>query len=109
LMALRGFALGLAVQTPFTAALASVSHDATPRASSLVISTRLAMQAIGVAVLATLVASVLPHAAATGVRLEGFARAYGVTFWPAIVALGLGVLLPGWPMHWDPNTQGAEV
>ncbi|MEP6732742.1 MAG: DHA2 family efflux MFS transporter permease subunit [bacterium] len=109
LMALRGLALGLAVQTPFTAALASVSHDATPRATSLVISTRLAMQAIGVAVLATLAASAMPQGMATGIRLEGFARAYGLTFWLAIVALGLGFLLPGWPAAWDARKQGVET
>jgi DHA2 family multidrug resistance protein len=95
-MALRGLALGLAVQTPFTAALASVSSDAVPRASSLVISTRLAMQAIGVAVLATLVAGVLPLGDA-GVNLNGFARAYDLTFALSLIALCLGLLLPGWP------------
>jgi EmrB/QacA subfamily drug resistance transporter len=95
-MALRGLALGLAVQTPFTAALASVSSDAVPRASSLVISTRLAMQAIGVAVLATLVAGALPLGEA-GVNLDGFARAYELTFALSVIALFLGLLLPGWP------------
>jgi EmrB/QacA subfamily drug resistance transporter len=95
-MALRGLALGLAVQTPFTAALASVSSDAVPRASSLVISTRLAMQAIGVAVLATLVAGALPLGEA-GVHLDGFARAYELTFELSVIALVLGFLLPGWP------------
>ena len=92
LMAVRGLALGIAVQTPFTAALASVSHEAVPRASSLVISTRLAVQAIGVAVLATLLAS--------ATDLTGFARAYGLTFYLALGALCLGLLLPGWPRAW---------
>ena len=100
LMAVRGVALGLAVQAPFTAALASVSHDEAPRASSLVISTRLAVQAIGVAVLATLVASGAPGG---GVSLAGFTRAYGLTFALAVGALGLGVLLPGWPGWWEPG------
>jgi DHA2 family multidrug resistance protein len=103
-MALRGFALGLAVQTPFTAALASVTHDAVPRASSLVISTRLAMQAIGVAVLATLVAAPLVLGG-PGIHLEGFSRAYGLTFWLAVIALGLGFLLPGWPAAWNATEQ----
>jgi DHA2 family multidrug resistance protein len=94
LMAVRGLALGIAVQTPFTAALASVSHEAVPRASSLVISTRLAVQAIGVAVLATLLAS--------ATDLRGFARAYGLTFYLALGALCLGLLLPGWPRVWAP-------
>jgi EmrB/QacA subfamily drug resistance transporter len=97
LMAVRGLALGIAVQTPFTAALASVSLDAVPRASSLVISTRLAMQAIGVAVLAT----VLSNASDLG----GFARAYHLTFGLALGALGLGLFLPGWPRPWRPVVQ----
>ena len=32
--------------------------------------------------------------------LAGFGRAYTVTFWAALVALGLSVLLPGWPAAW---------
>jgi DHA2 family multidrug resistance protein len=109
LMAVRGLALGLAVQTPFTVALASVPDDATPRASSLVISTRLAVQAIGVAVLATLLASALPGALPAADRasiaagyLTGFGRAYGLTFGLALGALALGLLLPGWPRAWHP-------
>ena len=58
--AVRGFALGLTVQTPFTAAMSVVPHDAVPRASSLVTATRNLTQAIGVALLATLVGSALP-------------------------------------------------
>jgi EmrB/QacA subfamily drug resistance transporter len=100
LMAVRGLALGIAVQTPFTAALASVSHDAVPRASSLVISTRLAMQALGVAVLATLLA--------TPSDLNGFSRAYGLTFYLAVVAIGLGLLLPGWPRPWSAQPEDAR-
>ena len=101
LMAIRGLALGIAVQTPFTAALATVSHDAAPRASSLVISTRLAVQAIGVAVLATLLAS--------ATDLQGFARAYGLTFVLAIGAFALGFVLPGWPRAWLPNAPNDGV
>jgi EmrB/QacA subfamily drug resistance transporter len=58
--AVRGFALGLTVQTPFTAAMAVVPHDAVPRASSLVTATRNLTQAVGVALLATLLGSALP-------------------------------------------------
>jgi EmrB/QacA subfamily drug resistance transporter len=152
LMAVRGIALGLAVQAPFTAALASVPHDATPRASSLVISTRLAVQAIGIAVLATLLASALPAelraahrgsdrrpgiaraeapaggacrgavhlrqtsqsgdpvnaGAACDAYLDGFARAYGLTFLLATGAFLLGLALPGWPGRWDPAAQGSS-
>jgi DHA2 family multidrug resistance protein len=106
LMAVRGLALGLAVQTPFTAALASVSSDAAPRASSLVISTRLAVQAVGVAVLATLLGSGAREPGA--VHLAGFARAYTLTFWLAAIALALGTLLPGWPGRWDAAAQGSD-
>jgi EmrB/QacA subfamily drug resistance transporter len=93
-MALRGFALGLAVQTPFTAALASVAHNVTARASSLVISTRLAVQAIGVAILATLAASTV-QSGEHGVSLQGISRAYTLTFVLSAIALALGFLLPG--------------
>ncbi len=106
LMAVRGLALGLAVQTPFTAALASVSPEASPRASSLVISTRLTVQAVGVAVLATMLGGGARPSGA--VQLAGFARAYSLTFWLAAVAFCLGALLPGWPGRWDAAAQGSE-
>ena len=61
--AVRGFALGMTVQTPFTAAMAVVPHDAVPRASSLVTATRNLTQAVGVALLATLLGSALPAGA----------------------------------------------
>ncbi|MEO8334795.1 MAG: MDR family MFS transporter [bacterium] len=93
--AIRGFALGLTVQTPFTAALADVEHDALPRATSLVSSTRYLVQAYGIAALATLLGTRLLGGGQ--VTLEGFHRAYMLTFWLAIVGMVLGVLLPGWP------------
>jgi DHA2 family multidrug resistance protein len=117
----RGFALGLTVQTPFTAAMAVVPHDAVPRASSLVTATRNLTQAVGVALLATLLGSALATGARTadraslmrdpgatcaargeaslecGAYLSGLSRAYELTFALSLVALILGAFLPGWP------------
>jgi DHA2 family multidrug resistance protein len=95
LTAIRGFALGLTVQTPFTAALADVEHDALPRATSLVSSTRYLVQAYGIAALATLLGTRLVGGGQ--VTLEGFHRAYILTFWLAVAGMLLGFLLPGWP------------
>jgi len=99
LTAIRGVALGLTVQTPFTAALADVEHDALPRATSLVSSTRYLVQAFGVAALATLLGTRLVGGGQ--VTLEGFHRAYMLTFWLSIIGMLLGVLLPGWPGRVD--------
>ena len=92
LTAVRGVALGLTVQTPFTAALADVARDALPRATSLVSSTRYLVQAYGIAVLATLLAASAP--------MHGLHRAYMLTFFLALGGLALGVMLPGWPGRW---------
>lgn len=53
LLALRGLALGLVVQTTFTTAFGAVPPRLLPRGSALVSSTRFVVQAIGVAVLST--------------------------------------------------------
>ncbi|HEX2779243.1 MAG TPA: MDR family MFS transporter [Gemmatimonadaceae bacterium] len=108
LTAIRGIALGLTVQTPFTAALADVSHDALPRATSLVSSTRYLVQAYGIAILATLLGGrAVGASVASGVTLGGLSRAYMLTFWLAIGGLGLGVLLPGWPGEWGSEATEA--
>jgi DHA2 family multidrug resistance protein len=96
LTAIRGVALGLTVQTPFTAALADVPHSALPRATSRVTSTRYVVQAYGIAVLATLLAASTP--------LDGLRRAYILTFVLAIGGLVLGLMLPGWPGRWPQRT-----
>lgn len=57
LLALRGMALGLTVQTTFVTALSVVPVRDLPRGSSLTNSTRLVVQSIGVAVLATILAA----------------------------------------------------
>jgi hypothetical protein len=100
LTAIRGIALGLTVQTPFTAALADVTHAALPRATSLVSSSRYLVQAYGIAVLATLLAAATP--------LAGLRRAYLLTFALAIGGLALGLLLPGWPGRWPPGGREVE-
>ena len=149
LLALRGLALGLTVQTTFVTALSQVPLQKTARGSSLVNATRQVVQSIGVAILATVLASTLspqvkqlqaqmqeqaPVAGAPRVGLcevpsaptastagsgatvaalppqalaqirqacdesvAGFERAYKVTFFAAIAALALGLMLPGWP------------
>lgn len=59
LLALRGLALGMTVQTTFTTALGSVPLPLLPRGSSLTNSTRFVVQAVAVALLATVVTSTL--------------------------------------------------
>ncbi len=153
LLVLRGIALGSTVQTTFVTALSVVPMDAIPRGSSLVNSTRQVVQSIGVAILATILASTLtpqinalqqqfldtprqagsppvaicdPAAAnpitvtddpggeqanispqarpllaeACRENIAGFEKAYKVTYYAAIVALVLGLMLPGWPSSW---------
>jgi hypothetical protein len=59
LLAIRGAALGLTVQSTFVAALSVVSGPALARGTSLVNATRNVVQSIGVALLATVLASTL--------------------------------------------------
>ena len=131
LLALRGLALGLTVQTTLVAALGTVPKPALPRGSALVNATRRTFQSISVAVLATILSATAggslgtgPHAAeATGGALcsplpadpavaafcvnylHGLERAYTVTFVAALVALALGALLPGWPGRWNGRAE----
>jgi DHA2 family multidrug resistance protein len=57
LLALRGLAVGLTLQTSFVAALSSVPLNILPRGSSLLNSTRFVVQAVSVAALATVFSS----------------------------------------------------
>jgi len=57
LLALRGLAVGLTLQTSFVAALSAVPLNNLPRGSSLLNSTRLVVQAVSVAALATVFSS----------------------------------------------------
>ncbi len=60
LLALRGLAVGLTLQTSFVAALSSIPLNQLPRGSSLLNSTRFVVQAVSVAALATIFASSIP-------------------------------------------------
>jgi EmrB/QacA subfamily drug resistance transporter len=59
LLALRGLAVGLTLQTTFVTALTSVPLNLLPRGSSLFNSTRFVVQAVAVAALATVLTSTL--------------------------------------------------
>src|SRR5689334_15361663 len=62
LLALRGLAVGLTLQTSFVAALSSIPLNLLPRGSSLLSSTRFVVQAVAVATLATIFSSAIPAA-----------------------------------------------
>ena len=57
LLAVRGLAIGLTLQTSFVAALSSIPLNNLPRGSSLLNSTRFVVQAVSVAALATIFSS----------------------------------------------------
>lgn len=59
LLALRGLAVGLTLQTSYVTAMSSIPLDLLPRGSSLLNSTRFVVQAISVAALATILVSFL--------------------------------------------------
>ncbi len=165
LLALRGMSLGMIVQTTMVTALSVVPSPELARGSALTNATRLVVQSIGVAVLATvLVSTVSPDIRAAQAALEqsatsqqvargglceangvafesasrtrsaalrnsdapldqgpgpdpanvaalkaracsenvaGFERAYHLTFFASILALILGLMLPGWPGKWS--------
>jgi len=141
LMVLRGTALGMTVQTTYVTALSVVPAPMLPRGSSLVNGTRQVMQSLGVALLATVLASTLspetralqrqtervpvpaghtfvvcapeagPAAAilnqACVENIRGFERAYRLTFYAALLAILLGLLMPGWPREWHGRRAAA--
>jgi len=75
LLALRGVAIGLTIQTTFATALGSVPRDNLARGSSLVNGTRFVLQALGVALLSTVLASALsPEVRAFGDRAQESAQ-----------------------------------
>ena len=59
LLALRGLAVGLTLQTTFTASLSSIPLSVLPRGSSLLNSTRFVVQAVAIAILAVVLTSTL--------------------------------------------------
>lgn len=95
LMALRGLALGTTVQTTFATALGSVPRPRLARGSALINATRNVVQSIGVAVLATVLAS------AGRQQLIGFENAYRLTFYVSLLAVAIALFLPGWPGQWS--------
>jgi EmrB/QacA subfamily drug resistance transporter len=118
LLVVRGVALGLVIQSTQVAALADVPDPELPRGSSLINATRQTFQSIGVAILATVLASAvtvqgpppnvdlkgpIPPAILPLVHqfesqyLTGLEHAYTVTFVAALIAVALALLLPGWP------------
>ncbi|MFN7943828.1 MAG: DHA2 family efflux MFS transporter permease subunit [Blastocatellia bacterium] len=130
LLVLRGLAISLIMQPTYTTALGAVPKNSVPRGSSLVNSTRFVVQALGVALLATVLGSTLSPDTrqfqqkfqsepehfgicenissetngqiqqACEENLRGFERAYMFTFYAAIAALLIGALLPGFPFEW---------
>ena len=96
LLALRGLAFGLTIQTTFTTALGTVPRDRVARASAFVSATSFSIQAVSVAILSAVVGGV----AGTTYTVRGFATAYGVTLVFALLACALAFRLPGWPAAW---------
>ncbi len=92
----RGLAFGMTIQTTFTTALAVVPRDRVARASAFVSATRFTIQAVAIAVLA----SIVGVAGGTRYDVRGFAVAYTVTLAFAAIACILATRLPGWPGAW---------
>lgn len=80
LLALRGLAVGLILQTSFVAALGSIPVDELPRGSSLFNSTRFVVQAISVAAMATILVSYLSPAAQAAAQQMQDSQATGTRF-----------------------------
>lgn len=80
LLALRGLAVGLILQTSFVAALGSIPVDELPRGSSLFNSTRFVVQAISVAALATVLVSYLSPTAQAAAQKMQDAQTTGIRF-----------------------------
>jgi DHA2 family multidrug resistance protein len=89
LLALRGLAVGLTLQTSYVTALSSVPLNILPRGSSLLNSTRFVVQAVAVASLATILVSFLsPEVKAMQGQLQNSPEAlttpYGVCETPGV-------------------------
>jgi EmrB/QacA subfamily drug resistance transporter len=96
LLVLRGLALGMTVQTTFVTALSTVSGPMLPRGSSLVNATRQVVQSIGVAVLATVLASTLsPQVRALQSSTEDLPTTEGRMFGVCQVATHAPAIAPG--------------
>jgi EmrB/QacA subfamily drug resistance transporter len=91
LLALRGLAIGLTLQTSYVTALSSVPLDLLPRGSSLLNGTRFMVQAIAVAALATILVGYLsPNVKAQQDKLQNSLTAtttpFGVCETPGVAA-----------------------
>ena len=91
LLALRGLAVGLTLQTSYVAALSSIPLDVLPRGSSLLNSTRFVVQAVSVAALATILVGFLsPNIQALQSKMQdqliNVATPYGVCETPGVTA-----------------------
>ena len=95
LLALRGLALGMTVQTTFATALGAVPPRLLPRGSSLINGTRFVVQSLGVAILATVLASALSPAVqaqgdqaleSAGAVVTGDAGRFGLCETPGVAA-----------------------
>lgn len=153
ILALRGLAFGSTIQTTFVTALSAVPLPVIAIGSSLTNATRQVFQAVGVAILATVLVSTLSPqisalqqeflntppqpgvvplaicqpivspsvavnlksgdppapipaqvapllAEACRENISGFEQSYRITFFAAILAFLIGLLLPGWPFKW---------
>jgi DHA2 family multidrug resistance protein len=107
LLAMRGVALGMTVQASQQVALSVVEPRALPRASALSNASRQVFQALGVAILATIVTTVAGAKPEFGAGvsdpavyqenfLNGLETAYYATFWVSLVAFAIAFFLPGW-------------
>ncbi len=91
LLALRGLAVGLTLQTSYVTALSSVHLDQLPRGSSLLNSTRFVVQAVSVATLATILVGFLsPNIKAQQDQLQAsltdISAPFGVCETPGVAA-----------------------
>lgn len=130
LLVLRGVALALVLQPTLLAALSGISARALPRASSLVNASRSIFQSLGVALLATILATTTADQLSTfqppkpssfplppnyqqtvqqaitdafhQAFLAGLSNAYFLTFAVAAAAFVIALFLPGWPFRWKP-------
>jgi EmrB/QacA subfamily drug resistance transporter len=104
---LAGAGAGAIPPTTQVTALSDVPHEAVGDGTALLQATQRVCQALGVAVLATLVAREVSAPAGSPVfRTEyvaGLSTAYTVAMYAALVCAALAVLLPGWPaLHRKP-------
>jgi DHA2 family multidrug resistance protein len=137
LLALRGVALAFVLQPTLLASLSGIAPRALPRASSLVNASRSIFQSLGVALLATILATVTSNQLSAfqppkptsfpppsnypqivqqaltdafhQAFLAGLSRAYFLTFLVAAAASLIALLLPGWPLRWKRPSAAEEA